>query len=247
VNTLITVPFSHYCEKARWALDWCRVPYREQKCLPGIHLRHTKRAGGRTVPVLLRDGAAPLTDSTDILKWADAQAPAERKLFPADAAARAESERLEDDFDVRLGPVTRLWAYAHGLRNRPLLRAMVAPSFPSWLDRAALKVAMPFVGRVIERQYGATMENGRRAEATIVAVFDEVSARLEKSPYLDGAHFGAADLTFAALGGPLVLPKEHPSLASDVEPTPEMRAFIDRLKATPAGQHATKLYREHRR
>jgi glutathione S-transferase len=247
MNTLITVPFSHFCEKARWALDWCRVPYREQACLPGMHLRHTRRAGGRTVPVLLRDGAAPLVDSTEILQWADAQAPAGRTLYPVDATARAASERLEDDLDERLGPATRLWAYAHGLRNRPLLRALVAPSFPSWLDRAALKVAMPFVGRVIERQYGATMENGRNAEATIVAVFDELGRRLEQAPYLDGERFGAADLTFGALGGPMLLPKEHPSLASDVEPTLDMRSFIERLRATRAGEHATRLYREHRR
>lgn len=246
-TTLITIPFSHYCEKARWALDWCGVAYRERAYLPGAHRRATARAGGRTVPVVVREDGPPLTDSTDILRWADAQAPAPRRLFPDDPGARAEAERLEDDFDERLGPATRQWAYAHGLRNRPMLRKMVAPSFPRRRDRLALGLLMPVVGPLIARQYDATLENAGHAEETILAVFADVSARLKQDRYLGGARFGAADLTFAALGGPMVMPKEHPTLASDVELTPSMRAFVDRLRATHAGAHAARMYRDHRR
>ena len=47
---LITIPFSHYCEKARWALDYCGVPYTEDAHLPGLHIRPTRRAGGGPSP-----------------------------------------------------------------------------------------------------------------------------------------------------------------------------------------------------
>jgi glutathione S-transferase len=247
VNTLVTIPFSHFCEKARWTLDWCGLPYREQALLPGLHLRHTRRAGGRTVPVLLRDEGAPLCDSTDILRWADERAAAGRKLFPADAAARAEAERLEDDFDLRLGPATRLWAYAHGVPNPRLLRALVRPAFPRLRERLGLRLGLPIVGRFIVAQYGATPDRIAGAEQTILRVFDEVSARLERAPYLGGDRFGAADLTFGALGGCMLLPKEHSTLDGSVALPAPMRAFIDRLRATRAGQHAARLYREHRR
>ena len=246
MNTLITVPFSHFCEKGRWALDWCGVPYVERGFLPGLHLRHTKRAGGRTVPALLRDDGSALVDSTEILRWADAQAPAHKKLLPADGAARTESDALEDEFDEVLGPATRLWAYAHGLRNRPMLRSMVAPSFPRLADRALLALLLPVVGPMIEKQYGATQEAGDRAEGVIVEGFDKVSALLQKRPYLAGDRFGAADLTFAALGGAVVLPRENRWLNRDVELPLPMRAFIDRLRATPAGEHAARCYRQHR-
>jgi glutathione S-transferase len=246
VNTYITIPFSHFCEKGRWALDWCGVPYVERGFLPGLHLRHTKRIGGRTVPVLVRDDGSALTDSTAILHWADAQAPAHKKLLPTDAAARAEADALENELDEVLGPATRLWAYAHGLRNRPMLRAMVAPSFPRVVDRALLALLLPVVGPLIEKQYGATEEAGTRAEGVIVDGFDKVSALLTKRPYLAGDHFGAADLTFAALGGALVLPRENRWLDHEVALPPPMRAFIDRLRATRAGEHAARCYREHR-
>ncbi|MGZ3428766.1 MAG: glutathione S-transferase family protein [Polyangia bacterium] len=246
MNTLITIPFSHYCEKGRWALDWCGVPYVERGFLPGLHLLHTRRIGGRTVPALLRDDGSPLTDSTEILRWADAQAPADKKLLPADGAARAAADQLEDELDEVLGPATRLWAYAHGLRNRPLLRAMVAPSFPRAVDRVLLALLLRLVGPMIEKQYGATREAGDRAEGVIVDGFDKVSALLEKRPYLAGDRFGAADLTFAALGGAIVLPRENRWLDSEVELTAPMRAFIERLRATRAGEHAARCYREHR-
>ena len=57
---LITIPISHYCEKARWALERAEIPYREEPHLQAIHWAHVWRAGrGRTAPVLVtEDGAA---------------------------------------------------------------------------------------------------------------------------------------------------------------------------------------------
>jgi glutathione S-transferase len=247
VNTLITIPFSHFCEKARWALDWCGVPYVERGFLPGLHLTQTRRIGGRTVPALMRaDGGAALTDSTAILQWADAQAPAERRLYPVEAAARAEADAFEEYLDEKLGPATRLWVYAHGLRDKPLLRAAVAPSFPRWRDRALLALLLPVVGKLIEQQYGATPDAAARAEVVILDGFARISARLESQPWLSGARFGASDLTFAALGGAIVRPPELRTLRHDLPLPPPMRAFIDRLRATPAGAHALRCYREHR-
>ncbi len=58
----ITISPSHYREKARWALDYPRVPYREEGHPPLLHLWAVKAAGGgHTTPVLLpRDYGSPL-------------------------------------------------------------------------------------------------------------------------------------------------------------------------------------------
>src|SRR5438270_1541709 len=91
---LITIPISHYCEKARWALDRAGVAYREEPHLPLFHYTGTFRAGGgRTVPVLVTDDGV-LADSTDIVAWADARRPG--SLLPE---SPAEALALEDDFD----------------------------------------------------------------------------------------------------------------------------------------------------
>src|SRR5665648_147371 len=64
---LVTIPISHYCEKARWALDRAGVPYRERRHLQGLHRVAVRRAGGGlTAPVLVDDGRV-LAESALIL------------------------------------------------------------------------------------------------------------------------------------------------------------------------------------
>lgn len=94
---LITMSHSHYSEKARWALDWLALPYREEPHVPLVHRLVTTRNGGRSVPVLVH-GSRRFVDSTDILVHADAVAGGDR-LFPSDATLRREVEILEEQFD----------------------------------------------------------------------------------------------------------------------------------------------------
>src|SRR2546421_6851201 len=110
-NVLVTIPISHFCEKARWALDRAGVEYQERAHLQLIHRFAARRAGGgNTVPVLVC-AAGVLAESADIVTYADAHAPPESRLYPTDAAAAAEVRGLERDFDERLGPHGRRWMY----------------------------------------------------------------------------------------------------------------------------------------
>lgn len=42
---LYTIAASHYCEKARWALDLGGVSYQEDKAPPVLHMMMLRRAG----------------------------------------------------------------------------------------------------------------------------------------------------------------------------------------------------------
>lgn len=64
---LITIPPSHYCEKARWALETAGVDFREERHPPLLHLRSVRAAGGRHSTPVLRGRGVVVTDSTDIL------------------------------------------------------------------------------------------------------------------------------------------------------------------------------------
>ena len=63
---LIAFAISHYCEKARWALERLSIPFIEERHMPGFHWLYTRPIGGKSVPVLVTE-ADTLTDSTDIL------------------------------------------------------------------------------------------------------------------------------------------------------------------------------------
>ena len=67
---LITFGISHYCEKARWALDWHGVEYDEVSWPPVVHMILARRAGakGTTVPILLV-GDTLIQDSSEIIDW----------------------------------------------------------------------------------------------------------------------------------------------------------------------------------
>ena len=73
---LITIPISHYCEKARWALERAGIPYREERHVQGVHQFFARRAGGKlTVPVLVTPAGA-IGESAEILDWVDRRTPA---------------------------------------------------------------------------------------------------------------------------------------------------------------------------
>lgn len=107
---LIAFAYSHYCEKARWALERFSIPFTEKRHVPGFHWLFTRPNGATSVPVLLTE-AGTFTDSTDILHYLDAIAPVSHRLYPADPKLRREVENLENLFDTILGVAVRNWTY----------------------------------------------------------------------------------------------------------------------------------------
>src|SRR2546425_734681 len=101
--------FSHFNEKARWALDWKGIAHVRRSLLPGFHVpRVLWMTGQKSVPVLVLDRET-IHDSTRIIERLERLRP-EPALYPADDAARRRALALEDFFDEELG---RLEAELH--------------------------------------------------------------------------------------------------------------------------------------
>lgn len=246
--TLITIRLSHYCEKARWALEHAKVSFREDAHAPGFHVRAVKRAGGRrTTPVLVTPSGV-LSDSSDILAYADHEAPPERKLFPTDAQARREVLALEELYDEKLGPHARRYVYFHMLPESALALEMMRSGVPT-LERALLPVVFPLLRGVMRRSMKIDAAGARQSKAMVDEVIDGVNARLSDGRrYLVGDRFSAADLTFAALVAPLVAPTGYGvELPSRERLTPEIAEAMTAIRQTPAGRFALRMYDEHRR
>ena len=241
---LITIPFSHFCEKARWALDRCDLPYREDPHLPIFVYVPTRRAGGgRTVPVLVA-GKTIAPDSTEIVAWADDQRPG--ALLPSDANDRADALALEDDFDTHLGPATRRWAFFHLLPRKDLDRYLMK-DVPRW-ERLALRVTRPLATAALRRSLKVDEAGAERSRLKIEDTFGRLAQHLaDGRRYLVGDHFTVADLTFAALAAPVLLPAGHPVPSPPLEEFPEAaRAQITAWRESPAGQFGLRIYRDHR-
>lgn len=244
---LITIGFSHFCEKARWALDRTALDYREDDHVPIFHSRVTLGSGAkRTVPALVLPGRV-LTESNDILHFADEQLALERRLFPEDAAARAEVEALVADFDRGLGPSIRRWLYFHLLPDRAVASELLTSTGPRW-ERSLVWALFPVMRALMRRGMKVDAAGAARSWQRVAATFDAVDARLaDGRRYLVGDRFSAADLTFAALASVLVGPKERGFPVPDGGTRiPAIAAEIAAAKARPCGRFIARIYAEER-
>jgi glutathione S-transferase len=246
---LVTIPISHYCEKARWALDRAGVAYEERRHLPALHRVAVRRAGGKlTAPVLVCPEGEVVRESADIVVWADARAgsPAAR-MIPADPEVAREARALADDYDARLGPATRLWVYHEMFDYPELVHASMTEGVPAW-ERHAFRYGNKAVAFAVSKVLGIDDDNARAAEATFRAVFAEVDARLaDGRAYLAGDAFSIADLTFAALAAPLIAPPQYGvKLPSVDELPPGMVDVVREHRESRAGRHALAMFATER-
>jgi len=244
VATFVTIRLSHYCEKARWALDRASVPYHEESHVPLLSRFAARRAAGGTVPVFIH-GDLRLTESSEILRHADSTQPG--VLYPLDAALRQEVEALEARFDRDLGTHVRRWAYSHLLPEKAFLRDLWSRDAPK-RETLWMPLVVPLARKLLRRAYKVTPAGAARSSVYIREIFAEVEARLKDGRrFLAGNRFTAADLTFAALAAPLLFAPECRAAMPALDQVPAaMRGDVMTLRATEAGQFALHLYATER-
>jgi glutathione S-transferase len=248
VLRLVTIPISHYCEKARWALDRAGLAYREERHVQGVHVLAARRAGGGpTVPVLVTPGGS-IGESAQILAWADARMEPELRLLPVEPARRREVEALCRRFDELLGPHGRRLIYVHLF---PLGRRLLDANdqgVPRWED-LLMRTAWPLMVGLVRRHLEIRPGVEARDETIVWRELDYVAGLLaDGRPYLAGDRFGAADLTFAALSAPVVLPRQYGVALPPAESLgADTAALVRRAREHPAGAFALRMFELHRR
>lgn len=242
---LVTIPLSHYCEKARWALDRVGLAYAEEPHAPLFHRLATRRDDRGTVPVLVHDGRR-YADSTAILEHADATQGGDL-LYPRDAALGHEVRALEETFDTKLGPHSRRWAYAELLGRPEVLGELWSRGVPLH-EALLLPLITPLARRLVRAAYNVTADGAQRSLQQVQAVFQQVDRQLsDERRFLVGGRFSAADLTFASLAAPALYPPGYRAVHPPLEAmSAATRAEVERLRDTAAGRFALRLFAEER-
>jgi glutathione S-transferase len=234
---------SHFNEKARWALDFKRVPHIRHSLVPGFHVGTVKRMTGKThVPVLKLNGAV-VSDSSKIIEALESAYP-EPALYPADADERRRALELEDYFDEELGPYIRRWMFFVILPYPKFVRALFV-SHASPAVQFAHRAMSPVIGAVMRKQMNITPASAEIARSKTIEAMDRLAKELRPSGYLVGDRFTVADLTAAALLSPLVSPPEFPYKATMPPPEPGLKVR-ESMSKHPAFEWTLKTYREHR-
>lgn len=195
---LLGLPYSPWSEKARWALEARRVPYRFVPYAPMVgelKLRRLLRrwTGRVSVPVLVPDGEPAIADSAEIARWADAHGEG-APLFPP--GREAEMERLIDASERGLA-AGRARSLRRMLEDDAALAEMVPRKVAASIGRAnAVRLGRFGIGRTLRKYGGDRIDDGEH-ERVQVEVFDLLRAAIAKSsPGLLGA-FSFADIAMA--------------------------------------------------
>ena len=245
---VVSIPVSPYVEVARWALERAGVAYQEEAHAPFLHLLAARRNGGGTsVPVVRAPGVA-FADVRPLLAHYGRQGRPERRLYPEGPDEAAEVDGLVSLFHDGVGVSVRAWAYAHMLPLRDVTARLWSTGAPP-LERRVVGLAYPVLARFMARALALTPRSTETALAETHAAFDHVEKLLaDGRRYLTGDRFTAADLAFAALVGPAVLPEGCGGpLPAPGELPAQMRQEHERLRAREAGAFALRLYRDDRR
>jgi glutathione S-transferase len=248
MHHLISIGPSHYCEKARWALDLARLPYTEEFHLPVFHARHAKRAGGKSSTPVLTVGSRSLNDSTDIMRYIHEHPDSAWRPYLDSPALDAQALELEERFDERLGPHVRRVAYWYLLPNKALVCQVMGSSKLPALERCALPYVYPLAAIMLRKGLNIHEGSVARSRVYVAQVFDEVAAQLaDGRAHLVSDELSSADVTFAALAAPLLLPERYywPMPAWDELPA-AMRDEASKLREHPAGRYAMRLYETRR-
>jgi glutathione S-transferase len=244
---LVTIPFSHYCEKARWALQHHNIAFDEVGHAPLISRLAVTPRGGSTVPYLSTPHGS-FSDSTDIVAFADrvTQSP-EKRLVPDDQALKEDALALEDRFDRRLGVATRAWAYSYLLDESERIVPLVSKGIPR-LEALFIRPLRPLIALGIRRGLRIEPKTRAWAKGRIDEDFAFVEDRLRDGrKYLTGDRFTVADMTFAALAAPAVFPDEYGGPLMRAHELPAtMIPTVEQWRQTVAGQFALRIYREER-
>ncbi|XP_024357218.1 uncharacterized protein [Physcomitrium patens] len=239
--------------------SWC-VLRRDQACGGVTHVVHQALfcsmvslgrglGAGTSCPKLVMGRSSErvvLQESPDILRFADKNIRNEEdRLYPDDPDMQrlVQAWGTEWRFDKQLGPHVRRWSYCYLLFEQCSydLLTQGAPM----LERVFGWILMPVLRRIV---YGALYCNKpgakERSLQVVEAIFKEVDELLaDGRPYICGRRFTAADMTFAALGGPMVSPPQYGAWLPGIEDCPtDMALTMESLRMSPAGRHILKIY-----
>jgi len=194
---LYQFPFSHFCEKARWALDYKGVRYKPVNLLPGFHVKAVKKLAPKSCLPVLVDGETAIQQSAAIITYLDKTHP-DPGLTPNDPVQAQQALEWERYFDEEVGVTLRLWYYHHALPDRDVALKAMLDGAP-WYARPLFRLSYPKVREAMQRNMNINEATAERSRRRLLAALDKLDDALAGRRFLVGDRFSRADLTACAL------------------------------------------------
>jgi glutathione S-transferase len=202
---LYQFPISHYCEKARWALDYKGIAFETQTLLPGLHVKKLKSLVPESSVPVLQVQDAFIQGSDQIIDYLDTQYP-DKLLTPTDTTQKQQSLEWERFAAAKIAdPLRNL--YYHYLLERPKTLLPLFSADGPWYGSLVLKVIYKRLERRMRAAYQINQRTAQIAMRVVDKAIKQLETHLAQQPFLVGDSFSRADLSMCALLSPLVLPE----------------------------------------
>ena len=237
-------------EIARWVLDINQILHIEKRCAPRRYIKKVNELTGddglENNPVLINTDSF-IYSADSIIRYFDQRIPAERRLFPDDVFSRDEVEKLFGFFTNDLNGY--VWRYIYSeLLPSPRYAKKLLKKGASKRKRLMYIFAYPSLKKALIKQWELEGKDPAVFLVEIQKIFAQLDKRLSDGrKYLTGDQITAADIAFASVAAPLILPEEYEGSSMKFNEIPvELRLEIEALRATSAGQFVLGLYKEDR-
>ena len=242
---------SHYCEKARWALDYLGIEYQVEHLAPGLHIKFAKDRGlaRSSVPILeVENGEASeskvVQGSDNIIDWAEQASSGASCLTPSNL--KQEILEIETRLGDKIGVHVRRAFYSEALVEFP---SSVRPIFTRDLSlprRLLVTLIWPKISQKMIQSMGLGYQQGEESKQILIQELDWLESLLsDENSFLVGDSFSRADITAAALLARLAFPNDHP-LHSGLNRPPRLEELAQQWSERPAIKWVRHVYGEYR-
>jgi glutathione S-transferase len=258
---LYVFAISHYCEKARWALDYLNIDYRLQHLSPISYMKFVRSLGvaDTTLPVLTV-GSLTIQGSSKIIDWAETHCQSSSKsgqksaqeseirTLAADSDANvSRSREIERRLDDLAGVHIRRYYYSEALLDQPQqIRRIFSRHLP-WHQQLMLRLAWNKICQHMIRGLDLGPEQSRESRQIIETELDWLDELLAGNRrFLLGERFSRADIAAASLLSPLVSPPQHPTY-HNLQLPPGVAADAADWQERPSMRWIRDIYRDYRK
>jgi glutathione S-transferase len=236
--------YSHFNEKARWALDFKEIAHTRVTYLPGPHMAKIRKLTGQTATPVVRIGDRYVHGSARIIEELEGLFP-DPPLYPRDPALKARALEIQDRFDRDIGPRARRAILGTMMEGGSYIPNMFSEK-KSGLKRGLYRATFPLAKSLIRKGNGITGPDSiADGIAAIREGLDYVARESGASGYLVGDAFSVADLAAASLLSPAIDPPD----SEMTRPRPMHRAteaLLAQFADHPGRTWVLEMYRHHR-
>ena len=253
--TLYIFTISHYCEKARWALEYLGFDVDIKPLAPGTHAKVAQELGLKrgSLPYL-QAGDTIVQGSDAIIDWAEEHSTSEKTLGSSNTAIIDVERRLDQSLGVHI----RRWFYSEAILETPeLVKPIFMHNLSVW-EKAKLTIKWPVIQKLMIQRMDLGYDQGIESLEVVrqeMRWLDELLGGKEsdkdsdkdsgKDSYLVDDQFSRADITAASLLAPIIMPLEH-SCSALMQHPPRVEEVRLTMINEPLCQWVEEKYRNHR-